>query len=244
MIVIPAVDLRDGKCVQLIGGSYAEERIRLDDPLAVARHWRGLGFRRLHVVDLDAATGHGSNTDLVHELIQQSGAEVQAGGGVRDGDTIDRLIAQGAVAVVVGTRAVEEPDWLAEMSRQFPDSLIVAADARDRHVVTRGWTRLSPRNVLEFVEELNDLSLAGVMVTAVHREGTLAGTDLPLMEDVAELSAHPVLASGGIATMTEIHSLADRQIAGVILGMALYTGELSARAVADEFNDEEEEELT
>lgn len=238
MIVIPAVDLRDGACVQLVGGSYAEERVRLGDPLAVARSWVRLGFPLLHIVDLDAATGKGSNTELVRELIRHSDGAVQVGGGIREADTIERLLSDGAERVVVGTRALEDPDWLAEMTELFPAQLVVAADVRDRRIVTRGWTRTLSRAVLDVVEDLNDLPLAAVMVTAVHREGQLSGTDLPLMEDVADLSVHPVMASGGITTMHDLRALAERGVAGSILGMALYTGALDARTVADEFGEE------
>lgn len=235
MIVLPAVDLRDGACVQLVGGSYDQERLRFGDPLGVAHGWARLGFRLLHVVDLDAATGRGGNADLVRDLLAEREAEIQVGGGVRSGDTIEQLLAHGAKRVVVGTRALEEPEWLAEMASLFPGEIVVAADVRDRRLVSRGWARTLTRNVLDVVEELNDLPLACVMVTAVHREGQLAGTDLPLMEDVADLSEHPVLASGGITTMNDLRALADRGIAGAIVGMALYTGALDAGNVADEF---------
>jgi phosphoribosylformimino-5-aminoimidazole carboxamide ribotide isomerase len=141
MIVIPAVDLREGACVQLVGGEYDAERVRLEDPLAVAQGWARLGFTRLHVVDLDAATGRGSNAELVREIMRDCGMVVQVGGGVRDEERVERLLDDGASAVVVGTRAIEDPDWLAEMAERYPGELIVAADVRDRRVVTRGWAR-------------------------------------------------------------------------------------------------------
>ena len=237
MIAIPAVDLRGGACVQLVGGSYAQERVRLTDPVGVARHWVQLGFQLLHVVDLDAATGRGTNAPLMGELIAECGADVQAGGGVRAVEAIERLLADGAERVVGGTRALEEPGWLEEMVSLYPWELIVAADVRERRVVTRGWARTLSRDVLGVVEELNELPLAGVLVTAVHREGQLAGADLPLMEDAAEASVHPVLASGGISTMQDLRPLADRGVAGAIIGMALYTGALDAQAVAEEFRE-------
>ncbi|MGH7717614.1 MAG: HisA/HisF-related TIM barrel protein [Gemmatimonadaceae bacterium] len=235
MIAIPAVDLRAGACVQLVGGSYDEERVRHDDALAVARGFAHAGFRRLHVVDLDAATGRGSNAEVVRTLLTECDADVQVGGGVRDADLIERLIAEGARLVVVGTRALEDRGWLDEMAATYPAQLIVAADVRDRRLVTHGWQRVLPLNVLDAVEELNELPLGGVMVTAVHREGQMAGTDLPLMEDVAELSVHPVTASGGIASMNDLRALADRGISAAIIGMALYTGALEPRVVAEEF---------
>lgn len=238
MIAIPAVDLRAGACVQLVGGSYDNERLRFDDPQGVAVGWARLGFRRLHLVDLDAATGRGSNEELVAELLRDREASVQVGGGVRSGDAIERLLSQGADRVIVGTRAIEESGWIDAMSDAFPGELIVAADVRDRRVVTRGWERTLARNVIDVIEELNALPLAGIMVTAVHREGQLAGTDLFLMDDVAEASDHPVYASGGITTMRDLRALEDAGIAGAIIGMALYTGALDARLVAEEFSEE------
>lgn len=241
MIAIPAVDLRDGKCVQLVGGEYASERVRLDDPLSVAREWARLGFQRLHLVDLDAATGRGSNRDVVREIIRDYGRdgalEVQVGGGVRDADAVEQLLDEGASLVVVGTRALEHPDWLEEMAHRFPGELVVAADVKQRQVVTRGWRHATGRSVLDVVEELNALPLGGILVTAVHKEGRLEGTDLFLMEDVAETSRFPVLASGGITTMHDLRTLDDRGIAGAVVGMALYTGVLDARAVAGEFGE-------
>jgi phosphoribosylformimino-5-aminoimidazole carboxamide ribotide isomerase len=235
MIAIPAVDLREGACVQLVGGSYANEAMRLDNPVEVARGWMRAGFQRMHVVDLDAATGRGDNASIVRDILADVPASIQVGGGIRSGDTIERLLQEGASWVVLGTRALEEPEWLAGTASTFPGQLIVAADVRERQVVTRGWARTLARSVLDVIEQLNDIPLGGVLVTAVHREGRLAGTDLFLMEDVAELSAHPVIASGGISTGGELRELAERGIAAAVIGMALYTGALDARSVAEEF---------
>ena len=235
MIAIPAGDIREGACVQLVGGSYDAERIRIPDPAGVARAWTDAGFTRLHVVDLDAATGRGSNEAIVRDLIGLSDMLVQVGGGVRSADAIERLLADGAEYVVVGTRAIEEPEWLNGIATQFPGEVIVAADVRERRVVTHGWEKLQRRDILEVIDELNDSPLAAVLVTAVHKEGQMRGTDLFLMEDVAERSECPVLASGGITTMNDLRALADRGIAGAVIGMALYTGALDPRAVAGEF---------
>jgi phosphoribosylformimino-5-aminoimidazole carboxamide ribotide isomerase len=235
MIAIPAVDLREGTCVQLVGGSYANEAVRLDDPVEVARGWMRAGFQRLHVVDLDAATGRGDNASVVRDILADVPVSIQVGGGIRSGDTVERLLQEGASRVVLGTRALEEPEWLAGTASSFPGQLIVAADVRERQVVTRGWARTLSRSVLDVIEQLNDIPLGGVLVTAVHREGQLAGTDLFLMEDVAELSVHPVIASGGISSVGDLRELADRGIAAAVIGMALYTGVLDARSVAEEF---------
>jgi phosphoribosylformimino-5-aminoimidazole carboxamide ribotide isomerase len=237
MIAIPAVDLRGGACVQLVGGSYAEERVRLADPLQVARSWARHGFTRLHVVDLDAATEHGSNLPLVRTLIADAGLPVQVGGGVRSADLVDELIEAGALHVILGTRAIEEPEWLAGLAARYPGQIVVAADVRERRVTTRGWAHTLPVDILDLVEELNGFPLGGLLVTAVHREGQLRGTDLPLMEDVAERSAVPVFASGGITTMGDLRALEHRGLGGAVIGMALYTGALDPVVVAGEFGE-------
>ncbi len=235
MIVIPAVDLRDSCCVQLVGGSFEKEMVRLDDPIAVARKWETDGFSCIHVVDLDAAMRTGSNGDLVSSILRSVGCDVQVGGGIRDETQIEDLIRDGATRVVVGTRAIEDRDWLADITGRFPGAIVVAADTKERSLVTRGWTRTSSRNVIDLVEELNDLPLAGVLVTAVHREGQLQGPDIQLMEDVVRASAHPVQSSGGIRGMNDLHDLAEEGVAAAIVGMAIYTGALDPRAAAEEF---------
>jgi phosphoribosylformimino-5-aminoimidazole carboxamide ribotide isomerase len=237
VIAIPAVDLRDGACVQLVGGSYKQERVRLDNPVEVARSWERYGFSRLHVVDLDAATERGSNIGVVRVLLTEAGIPVQVGGGVRSGDFVEELLEAGAAQVIVGTRAIEEPEWLAELAARHPGELIVACDVRERRVTTRGWSRTMPVDILDVVDELNGLPLGGLLVTAVHREGQMQGTDLPLMEDVAEASNFPVFASGGVATMQDLRALEHRGLAGVVIGMALYTGALDPVSVAGEFGE-------
>jgi phosphoribosylformimino-5-aminoimidazole carboxamide ribotide isomerase len=137
--------------------------------------------------------------------------------------------------VVIGTRAIEDEDWRREMAEQFPGRLIIAADVRERKVVTRGWAETSQIDVIDFVSELAQLPLAGVLVTAVHREGLMAGTDLPLMEDVADASQWPVFASGGVTSLDDMRALEHRGLSGAVLGMALYTGALDARRLAEEF---------
>ncbi len=235
MIVIPAIDLREGACVQLVGGEYAAERVRLPDPVAVALDWEKQGFQALHIVDLDAATGRGDNRKVIELLLDRTDLTVQVGGGVRDREAIQWLVDAGATYVVVGTRALEDEEWLAEMADEFPEQLIVAADVRERKIVTRGWTRTMHMDIDEAMEKLSALPLAGVLVTAVHKEGLMGGADLALMEDVVDASDLPVIASGGIASDTDLRLLDDRGVAAAVLGMALYTGALDARAIAEEF---------
>lgn len=237
MMVMPAVDLRDGACVQLVGGSYDDERVRLDDPVAVARDWKRIGFRHLHVVDLDAATGRGSNSEIVAELLGLSGMDVQVGGGLRDVASIERLIAAGASRVVVGTKAIEQAEWLEDIALRFAGRIVVAADVRGREVVTQGWTRAIPGDAIEMISRLGRLPIAGILVTAVHREGLLGGTDLDLMADVLRASSVPIYASGGVATLHDLRALAARGAAAAVLGMALYTGAIDPVAIVQEFSE-------
>jgi phosphoribosylformimino-5-aminoimidazole carboxamide ribotide isomerase len=235
MIAIPAVDLRDGACVQLVGGSYDQERVRIENPAVVARQWRDAGFSRLHVVDLDAATGAGNNDAVVAELLDTPPMEVQVGGGIRSDERARALLDAGAARVIVGTRAVEDAAWLASLAGAFPDRVIVAADVRERRILTHGWARAQARDVTEFVGGLAGLPLAGVLVTAVHREGRLAGTDLPLMAELARGSALPIIASGGVSTLEDLEALASAGVFAAVIGMALYTGAIDPRAAASAF---------
>lgn len=237
MIAIPAIDLRDGACVQLVGGSYERERVRLEDPVAVARRWYDDGFRRLHVVDLDAATERGSNARVVEQILETSSASVQVGGGVRTTEQVDALIAAGARHVVVGTHAIEHPDWLGEIVTRHPHVIIVAADVRRRAIVTRGWRETLSTDIADFVREVEPLRLAGLLVTAVHLEGEMRGPDLALVEEIAAATAIPVIASGGVGTIGDLRALAERGAAAAVIGMALYTGAVDPRAVATEFGE-------
>ena len=237
MLAIPAIDLRDGRCVQLVGGDYANEAVRLDDPPEVARRWIAAGFSKLHIVDLDAATGRGRNRELIRELLFQSTVPAQVGGGVRDEAAIDALLEDRAEHVVIGTRGVEDVRWLEEQADRVPGKLVLAADVRGRTVVTRGWAKETARDVLDLIQELRDLPLAGLLVTAVQREGKMEGTDLALMADVKDISPWPVIASGGVGSMNDLRALEDRGVDAVVLGMALYTDALDPRVVAEEFGE-------
>jgi phosphoribosylformimino-5-aminoimidazole carboxamide ribotide isomerase len=235
--VIPAIDLRNGACVQLVGGSYADERIRIQDPLAVAESWAHLGFGRIHLVDLDAATGRGSNRQLVKTILGagQQNVKVQCGGGVRDLDTITDLFAAGASEVVLGTRAIEDRAWLEEAVATYPNRIIVAADSKGRQLVTRGWLETASRNVIDFVDEMSSLPIAAILVTAIEREGRMEGPDLPLMSELAIRSTHPLLASGGVSSVDDIRRLDELGISAAIIGMALYTGALDPETIIEEF---------
>jgi phosphoribosyl isomerase A len=229
---IPAVDLRAGRCVQLVGGRPDHERVSLPDPVAVARRWRETGFRTLHVVDLDAALGAGDNLDLVARIAREVPGDLQVGGGVRDLERARALLDAGADRIIVGTRAVEDPAWLAELAEHHPRRIAVAADIRDGVVLRRGWTEASPLRILPFLDSLAPIPLAGILCTDVGREGRLEGIDPEGVRGVLEGSSHPVWISGGVTTPEELDFLATHGAAGAVLGMALYTGALDPERVA------------
>jgi phosphoribosylformimino-5-aminoimidazole carboxamide ribotide isomerase len=237
VIVIPTLPVLGGACALQVQGEPERERVRIGDPPTVARAWEETGFHHLHVVDLDAVMGHGSNDQVIRDILSATQMQVQVGGGVRTEERIEWLLECGAQGVVIGTRALEDPWWIEEVAARFPNELLVAADIRDRRVVTRGWLHALGTDIFDLVQELGTLPLAGLIATAVHRQGTLRGSDLPLMEDVVEASTIPVYAAGGIASLHELRALADRGLAGTIVGMALYTKAIDARAVAAEFDE-------
>lgn len=232
MRVIPAVDLRDGMCVQLVGGDYAAEAVRLADPLAVGTRWRQEGFGELHVVDLDAATGRGANTAIVEALARLDGVEVQVGGGVRDAAQVRQLLAAGAVRVVVGTRALLEPEWLAQLAVEFPARVLLAADVRGAQLTTNGWTRVLPLALVDALSMWDALPLAGLLVTSVQLEGRMQGPDVAMLEQVRSGTRHAVYASGGIGSVSDLERLEGIGMDATIVGMALYTGAIEAAAAA------------
>lgn len=235
MQVIPAIDLREGACVQLVGGDYAEERVRLADPLAVARGWADAGFGLLHVVDLDAATGRGSNDALIERLLAARIARIQLGGGIRDDDAIERAFARGAERVVLGTRAIEDPGWLAAAALRHPHRIVLAADVRAGAVVARGWAHSLGMTAEDAAAATASLPLAALLVTAVDREGRLAGPDVGLIRGVVARTATPVIASGGIARVRDLEALAAAGAAAAVVGMALYTGAIEPLTLPEEY---------
>lgn len=236
MRVIPAIDLRDGACVQLVGGDYAAERVRLDDPLAVARRWADAGFDLLHVVDLDAATGRGSNEAVIGRLLEAAPARIQLGGGIRDDEALERAFARGAERVVVGTRALESPGWLAQAAHRHPHRLVLAADVRGGRVASAGWTRTLDADPEDVAAAAASVPLAALLVTAVDREGRLGGPDLELVRRVTARASRPVIASGGIASVRDLKALAGAGAEAAIVGMALYTGALDLASLSREIH--------
>lgn len=236
MIAIPAIDLRDGCCVQLVRGSFDDERVRLPDPLAVAEQWREAGFRRLHVVDLDAAMGTGSNLEVVRQLASLSEFDVQVGGGFRSTEVVDRAFDAGAQRVVIGTRALRDREWLADIATRWPDRIVVAADAKGGTVVTHGWTEGLGSNVLDVIRDLDALPLSGFLITSVDREGLMTGPDAELISRAVQATSRDIIASGGVGSREDLTALATSGAQATVIGMALYSGALDPSAIAREFN--------
>ncbi len=232
MIAIPALDVRKGRCVQLVGGRPEDERISLPDPLGVAVRWRTSGFESLHVVDLDAALGSGENFGVVTRVLDATDVEVQVGGGIRSAQQAGSLLEYGADRIVVGTRALDDPRWLSGLAHRWPGQVVVALDAREGRVLRKGWTEQTARNVEDFLPTLASLPLAGVLSTDVAREGRLEGIDRASCARVIEASPHPVCISGGITTIDELTFLEDAGAHAAVLGMAIYTGALDIQEVA------------
>lgn len=235
MIAVPAIDLRGGMAVQLVGGEPDSERVRIPDPLSVAQRWAAAGFTELHVVDLDAALGDGSNRAAIETLIAGCGLPCQVGGGIRDDEAVDSMMRSGARRVIVGTRAIEDGGWLRTAAARWPDRLLVAADVRDGRIVVRGWRQSTNLEAEAFVKSLDTIPLAGVLVTDVGREGRQQGADVDLFARLAACTRLPLQAAGGITTGADLRALRDAGVSRAILGMAIYSGRLDPDATAKEF---------
>lgn len=237
MIALAAIDLRGGHAVQLVGGVPAVERIRLDAPLEIAARWVSAGFRGLHLVDLDAALGDGDNAGTLIRIIESCRLPVQVGGGLRSSTAVRRMLDAGAARVIVGTRAVEDRKWVGCLAERHPGRVVVAADLRADMVVVRGWTAGSGIRADRLLRELSDLPLAGILVTDVDREGGLEGANTALFADLVAATPHAVQAAGGIRDLEDLRALRGVGVRAAVLGMALYTGVIDARAAASEFDE-------
>jgi phosphoribosylformimino-5-aminoimidazole carboxamide ribotide isomerase len=228
MRIVPALDLRDGRVVRLgEHGDFARERAYADGPeaaVALARRYVDAGARRLHVVDLDAARGSGDNRDLVGRLVEEARAEVQVAGGVRSADDVDRWIAAGAAAVGMGTAAVRDPGLLWRAARRHPGRVLAALDVRGGRPAVSGWGEVADLTVIEMLARWAGAPLAGLVVTSVDRDGTLAGPDLALLAEVTAAAAVPVTYSGGVGSLADVRAVAEAGAAAVILGRSLLEG--------------------
>lgn len=234
MIVIPALDLRGGSCVQVRDSTAPADLITTDDPIEVARTWEQFGFRRLHVMDRDGSASRTAPVDVVAELLADVPLLYQVGGAISSGDQVERLVSNGAGFVVLGPRALTEPEWLAGTASAFPHQLIVSVRLHERTVQADGNRQ---RLVTDFLQDLASIPLAAVLLSPDYHGDGIANEYLPVLEDAAESSVHPVLVAGGVHAFTALRALQDRGIAGVIVGSALYSGLLDARRVAEEFSE-------
>lgn len=231
MIAVAAIDLMDGRAVQLVQGDPDAVRCSDPDPVAVARHWAGAGFRRLHLVDLDAALGRGDNRKAARAVIEAVHVPIQVGGGVRDRATARVWLEAGADRVVVGTRAVAEPGWGRALAREHPGRVVVAADVRGGEVVTHGWTERSGTLLETLLAAYADTPLAAVLVTDVGREGRLQGADSELFAAAVAAASWPLIAAGSITDPADLERLAEAGIAEAVLGMSLYTGTMTPEQI-------------
>jgi phosphoribosylformimino-5-aminoimidazole carboxamide ribotide isomerase len=230
MEVIPAIDLLDGKCVRLYQGDYQQSRVFNENPVTVARQWAEQGATRLHLVDLDGAkAGKLVNLATIEAIARAIDIPVQVGGGLRDGESVGNLLKIGVDKAILGTIAVENPDLVSELGQRFPNRIIVGIDARDGKVATRGWLETSTLEAIELAKQMQDRGVASIIYTDIHRDGTLAGPNLAALRELAEAIELPVIASGGIGSLTNLLSLLSLEaigVTGVIVGRALYTGEV------------------
>ncbi len=239
MLVIPAIDLKDGKCVRLRQGRFDEVTVFSEDPVAAAGHWRGQGARRLHLVDLDAALdGAPRNAGIVTAIVDQyPDLTVQIGGGIRNLATAASYIEAGVGFVIIGTQAVRDPKFVAAACERFPGRVIVGVDAVHGKVATEGWSEVSEIDAAVFARNLADCGVAAIVYTDISRDGMMRGVNIETTAELAGRSTAPVIASGGVARLDDIIRLkraaavcGGAGIAGVVAGRALYEGTLDLAA--------------
>jgi phosphoribosylformimino-5-aminoimidazole carboxamide ribotide isomerase len=233
MEVIPAIDLLDGKCVRLYQGDYNQSQVFNDDPVAVARQWADEGATRLHLVDLDGAkVGHPVNLDAIRSIVEAVKIPIEVGGGLRDRDAIAALLSTGVRWAILGTVAVEKPERVAQLCGEFPEQIIIGIDARNGKVATRGWLETSEVMATDLAEQMAQLGAAAIIYTDIHRDGTMQGPNLEALRNLAAIAAIPVIASGGVSSITDLLSLLALEpqgVTGAIVGKALYTGDVSLK---------------
>ena len=224
MRVIPAVDVMDHQVVQLVGGVPGSQQVVMPDPLSVAQSWVDKGADYLHLVDLDAAFGHEGNIPVFKEIIRSCGVPAEIGGGIRSTETVDELVAAGADRVVVGTRAVKEPGWLAEIADRHPGKIVLSMDTKGGRIAVKGWQESAAMSVEDMFEIIRSLPLAGVLNTNVDVEGQRKGIDESQARGFISRCPCPVISSGGVTTEADARVLADAGAEGAVVGLALYTG--------------------
>lgn len=228
MIIIPAVDIREGKCVRLRQGRAQDQTVFSEDPVAMAQQWSQRGAQYLHVVDLDGAfSGKPVNLELVAGIVRAVSCPVELGGGLRTDHAVSEALQAGVDRVVVGTRAAADRDWLTGLLERFGRRVAVGIDARDGLVSLKGWTESSTIRAIDLVDELNALDPAALIYTDISRDGEMVGPNLKSTGEVVRHSRHPVIASGGVTSIADVKALAELGAAGAIIGRALYEGSIT-----------------
>ena len=248
MVIIPAIDVKDGRCVRLKQGDMNDATVFSEDPVGMAKHWLAQGARRLHVVDLNGAVaGKPKNEAVIKKIVAAVGEDlpIQLGGGIRDLDTIERYIDAGVSYVVIGTAAVKNPGFLHDACTAFGGHIIVALDAKDGKVAVEGWSKMTGHDVIDLAKKFEDYGVEAILYTDIGRDGMLSGINIEATVALAQSLRIPVIASGGLTDLKDIHALCDVEsegIMGVITGRAVYEGTIdfkAAQALADELNGED-----
>lgn len=248
MVIIPAIDIKDGRCVRLKQGDMKSETVFSDDPVGMARHWLAQGARRLHVVDLNGAVaGKPKNEAVIRDIVRAVGDEipVQLGGGIRDLDTVEAYIDAGVSYVVIGTAAVKNPGFLQDACAAFAGHVIAGLDAKDGKVAVEGWSKMTGHDVLDLARKFEEYGAESIIYTDIGRDGMLTGVNVEATVRLARELRISVIASGGLTSLNDVKALckvAEEGIVGVITGRAIYQGTLDfkkAQAEADKLTKEE-----
>ena len=226
MVVIPAIDILGGRCVRLTQGKYEQPTVYAEDPVAMAQRFAAAGAKRIHVVDLDAARGSASNRTVIGQMLEKAKVEMQVAGGVRTEDGVKTLLESGAHSVVMATAAVRDPHLFERCAFGQPGKVIAALDVRDNKAAVGGWLDTDPVVLKALVGRWADLPLAGVILTCIDRDGTMAGPDLETLGKVRKMTGHELQYSGGVSSLDDIRRINAAGAHGVILGKALYEGRL------------------
>lgn len=230
MEVIPAVDIKGGKCVRLYQGDYLRETVFFEDPVDVAMGWRAQGARRLHVIDLDgAAGGEPRNIAVIEAIVKRVNLPVQLGGGIRDEATLSKLLAIGIDRVILGTVAVENPELVKSLCQKYDESIVIGIDARDGYVATRGWIKGTDIKALELGLKMADIGVRRIIYTDIKRDGTLTEPGFEAIAEMVKGVNLPIIAAGGISKLSHLRKLKELGVEGAIVGKALYTGDINLK---------------
>jgi phosphoribosylformimino-5-aminoimidazole carboxamide ribotide isomerase len=243
VLIIPAIDLKDGRCVRLRQGDMASATVFSEDPVATAKHWAGEGARRLHVVDLNGAiAGRPKNEKVIRDMIRAVGdaMPIQLGGGIRDLDTIESYIDAGVTYVIIGTAAVKNPGFLSDASYAFPGHIIAGLDAKDGKVAVEGWSKMTGHDVADLAKKYEDYGVEALVYTDIGRDGMMSGVNIEATLKLAQAIKTPIIASGGLNSLKDVQTVCEKLvpegIIGAIAGRALYEGKIDfkkAQAAAD-----------